>query len=282
MTSRRTSVATLSVITLAATLALSGCGGDDEPAPGGDGDDRSAGEVLDAAADETLATTRFSVAFTAALEIAGQQLELTADGRVDYDATVADMTLTVDQDGQSQEVGILADGETAWVSTEGDAGVELPDGATYVAGDAASLAEADTFRPEDLLGVVLVLRSGDDAEAGDTEEVGGVETRQYSWTVVYEDAVEAAGEDGETFSKALSLTGNATDSDLDVDVWVGPDDVVRRLEIDIDGKGDPIGGSYDLDLADVGDEVEAPDAPAEDEVATGPEADALFEQLLSS
>jgi len=161
----------------------------------------------------------------------------------------------------------------------------FPDGATYVEGDADLLAQGDSFSPTGLLGVVLVLHGGAaaDPEAGEVEEVDGVETRAYSFTVPYDEAVDAIEpEQQEAFTSALSLTGEAEQADLDVEVAIGTDDdVVRRLSLDIEADV-PVDGGYEVEVGDVGSEVEAPEAPDEDEVATGPEAEALLAQLLSS
>ena len=239
-------------------------------------EDVDADQVLEDATDATLASSKFGIEAAASFrsEPGEQTLELTAEGSVDYDATVADVRFGLDQQGQTQSIEILADGETAWVSSQGGAAPTFPGGATYVAGDAATLADASSFTPESLLGVVFVLRAGDEAEAGDPEEVDGVEASTYSFTVPYDEAVEAAGDGAEAFQSALSLTGAAAQADLVVEVAVGPDDVVRRLDLTIEGGDVPVGGGYELSLSDVGADVEAPEPPAEDDVATGPEAEA--------
>lgn len=301
MTTTRPAALALSAIL--ALTSLTACS-DDDPAEGGSqgatngsaeestkepteeptqDDERGAGEVLDAAVDATLANPRASIESLADLQIAGQQITLETDGRVDYDAVVVDSTLQVTQSGSSQRVEILADGETFWVAAEGAQVPPFPDGATYLAGDVERLAEAETFTQDSLVGIVLVLRSGADADAeeGDTEEIDGVETRSFTYTVPYTDALEAAGDDAEALRSALSLTGDAEQADLEVEVAVGSDDVVRRLEVEIDGGTVPVSGTYDLALSDVGAEVEPPEAPADDEVARGPQADALLDQLIT-
>lgn len=275
----------LAATTLAALLALTACSGGGEnsgdAAPGGDAEERSGAEVLDAAVDATLGTRAFAVTSSAALNIDGQDISLDVTGRVDYDAVVADFAFSADQEGQLQSIAILADGETAWVSAEGGAVPAFPDGATYLAGAAADLAEASTFQPAGILGVLFALRAAEDTEPGETEEIDGVETRSYTTTVSYPDAVEAAGAEAESFQSALSLTGQAEQADLDLEVWVGPDDVVRRFELEVDAGDVPVDGSYSIEVSDVGGDIEAPEPPAEDEVSSGPEAEALFAQLLS-
>jgi len=276
------------VLTLALTVTLvaSSCssGSDDTapPAPGGGADERSPAVVLQESADATIDIDRASVVLAAELDLAGRVLALDAAGRVDYAAVVADVTFGAEQDGQAQELQVVADGETAWIGGEGAVASAFPDGARYVSGDAAQLAGADSFGPVNLVGVALVLRGATDVEAGQVEEIDGVETRTYTTTITFLDAVEAAGDDADAFRSALNLTGDAEQAELDIEVAIGPDDVVRRLELVIDGGDLPVGGTYDLTISDVGDEVEVPQAPPADQVATGPEADALFERLLTS
>lgn len=274
----------LSVLAVALLLPLAAAcgGGSDDAAPGAEADERSAAEVLDDAVDATLGIERTSVELLAMLDIDGQQLELGAEGRVDYEAVVADVTFSTEQQGTTQSLQIIADGETAWVSGEGAAVAAFPEGFTYLSGPADELGAASSFDPIDLVGVVLALRGAEEVEGGDTEEVDGVESRVYTTTVPYVDAVEGAGDDAEAFQSALSLTGDADVADLEIEVAVGPDDVVRRLELDIEAGDVPVGGSYTLTLTGVGEDVDVPEAPPADEVATGPEAEALFTQLLAS
>lgn len=274
----------LSALALALLLPLTAAcgGGSEDPAPGGEADERSGTEVLDDAVDATLAVERTSLQLLAMLDIGGQQLELAAEGQLDYEAVVADVTLTTEQEGTTQALQILADGETAWLGGEGAAAAAFPEGFGYVAGSAEELGSSDSFRPIDLVGVVLALRGAEDVQGGDTEEVDGVETRVYTTTVPYVDAVEAAGDDAEAFQSALSLTGDADVADLEIEVAIGPDDVVRRLDLDIEAGDLPVDGTYALTLTGVGEEVDAPEEPPADQVATGPEAEALFTQLLTS
>ena len=45
------------------------------------------------------------------------------------------------------------------------------------------------------------------------------------------------------------------------------------------GESDVASGSYEIDLSDVGGEIEPPTPPAPADVATGPEAEALLDQV---
>lgn len=266
--------ARLSLLALVAPLALAACSGE-EP------DDRPAETVLEDAADTSLSTRRFVVDLATQLDIDGRQLGLTAVGRVDYDAVVADLSLGVEQEAGATLAVIMADGDRVWVSLEGDEAPAFPGGARYVQGDSADLAAATTFDPESLLGVLHVLRGAEDVEQRDDEEIDGVESRVFVYTISYLDAVEAAGDDADAFESAFNLTGDATAADLDIEVAIGPDDVVRRFALEIVGGDLPIAGTYDLALSAVGEDVSAPDAPSEEEVASEDDSAPVLRQLLT-
>ncbi|WP_323791601.1 hypothetical protein [Nocardioides sp.] len=266
--------ARLALITLVLPVALSACSGE-EP------DDRSAEAVLEDATDASLSSRRFVVDLEARLDLDGRELGLTAAGRVDYDAVVADLALGVEQQSGTAVAQILADGERVWVSLEGDDAAPFPGGARYVQGSSDKLAAATTFAPESLLGVLHVLRGAEDVEQGDDQDVAGVETRVFTFTVAYLDAVAAAGDDAETFEMAFNLTGDATAADLDIEVAIGPDDVVRRFALEIVAGDLPVTGTYDLALSEVGEDVAVPDAPADDEVASRKDSAKTLRQLLT-
>ncbi len=269
-----TRTARLSLLALLAPLALTACSG-------GETDDRPSERVLDDAVDASLASRRFTVDLEARLDIEGRELGLTAEGRVDYDAVVADLSLGVEQQQGTTVAQILSDGERVWVSLEGDQAPDFPGGARYVQGDADQLATATTFAPESLLGVLHVLRGAEDVEQGDGEDVDGVEARVFTYTVSYLDAVDAAGDDADAFEAAFNLTGDATGADLDIEVAVGPDDVVRRFALEIVGGELEVSGTYDLTLEAVGDDVAAPDAPPRRQVASRADSAEPLEQLLT-
>lgn len=231
------------------------------------------------AVDATLATSSFTVSSAAELRFGIEQIALTADGSLDYENLVADALIRVESGPQGTEIELRADGTNAWFRLEGTDAPEVPGGLTWIQGDASRLAGAETYQAEGVIGVLLALRGTDGAEAGDVEELDGVETRRYATTVTYAEAVEGAGPDADAFASALSLTG-ADDAELVMDVWVGEDGVIRRLELTIEAS-QPISGTYSVEISDVGAEVTAPDRPDEDDVLTGPEAEALLDDIVT-
>ncbi len=236
-------------------------------------------QALADAADATIAATSFTIDSEAQLDIAGQQLALGVIGSVDYEAYQASLELMVDQDGTASNQEIRSDGETLWVRVESDA-ITIPDGKTWVEGDAARLEDATTFDPDGVLGVLYALRAAEGTEAGDTEEIDGVEATQYTTEIDYTAAVAAAGSDADAFEAALSLDSPEAIALL-VDVWVGEDGLVRRFELEVDAGTTPLGGSYRIELSEIGEEVGEVEVPPATDTLTGPQADTLLDRLIT-
>ncbi|CAN5467472.1 hypothetical protein BH10ACT1_BH10ACT1_14770 [soil metagenome] len=245
--------------------------------------DGDADQAVIDSVDATLENPAFSVKSEANLNVGVQTFQLTTDGSIDYDALIADAEITIDGGkGQQGGIKILSDGSKLWINATGDTGVTLPAGKSWVEGSSDLLSSSDNFAPVDLIGVIVALRGAKDTEVGDTKDIDGVETQEYSTTLTYDEAVAAAGEDAAAFKSALSLTSEDP-VDLDIDVWIGDDGIIRRFELEVDApSGVPLGGDYTVELGSIGDEIDAPDAPPAAQVLTGPEADKILDQLISS
>ena len=291
----RAPLARHAVVTATVALALTGCGGSSDPATDSSADPSAAASpsesadavspedaaaALQDAVDATVAARAFTVEGDAQLTIADQDLRLRTSGSVDYDAVISDLTLGVDQAGQSSEISILADGETLWAKVEGDNAPTLPPGKSWIEGPADQLGASSAFEPGGVLGVVLVLRGSTQAEVSGTDEVDGVPVTEYTTTLTYDDAVAAVGPDADTLESAFSLTGAASSLPFDVTVAVGEDGIIRDLDLELAGGDVPADGSYVLSLRDVGTTPEPPAAPAPATVLTGQPADQLLSQLI--
>lgn len=189
--------------------------------------------------------------------------------------------ISIESAEQDATVELRADGTTLWVRPKGDAGVELPAGKTWVEGDASRLEQSDSFAQEDLIGVILALRGATGTEVGDSRDIDGTATQSYTTTIAYDDAVTAAGDQAAAFESALSLTADEAPL-LNIEVSIGDDGIIRRFQLEVDAQsGAPLGGTYEVDLTDVNAEVEPPEAPAAADVVSGPEAEALLDQLIN-
>ncbi len=266
-----------------ATTADGGGGGDETTTTSGDDepDPEDADALVAEAADATLETSSFTADNKLELQIQAQTLELAVMGSVDYDTLVADVSIFLEQAGSASEIGLRSDGTTLWVRAEGTGAVQFPDGKSWVEGE-SSLLEGSSFAPDGLIGVLYALRAASDTEVGDTEELDGVTTTRYTTTFTYDEALEAAGDQAEAFKSSLSLTTSEdVDIDLVTDVWIGDDGLIRKMSLDVETDSKlGIDGTYEVLLTDVGGEIEAPEAPDAEQVVTGPEAEALLDQLI--
>lgn len=267
-------------VTALTLAACSSSGGDDDRGPDSDAIEDPAAFVRDSV-EATLATTSFVVDSELALSVDAMSMSLTATGPVDYEALIADVELVVDNDGSTGGIAIRSDGESLWVGADGTGVPPMPGGNDWVEGEASLLGSADSFSPEGLLGTIYALRAATDAEVVGEEEIDGVSTTQISTSFTYGEAVEAAGPDEEAFTTAFSLRG-FDHAVIEVEAWIGDDGIIRRLTYSLD-ESDPavLNGSYELDLTDVGENLDAPDAPDSSDVTTGPEAEAWLEANLS-
>lgn len=272
----------LTALALASLLTLTACGGSDDSDDSGKEaakpSETEAVDVVHEAVDATLGVTSMEVDSEARLEVTGTEVVFGIDGEFDYESKVGEAEFGIEQAGQSQQVEIRSDGESAWFRVEGDSVPAVPDGKTWAQGEVAALSTNGSMEPEGLVGVVIALRGAEEVEVGESKEIDGEPAREFTTTVVYGDALEAAGDDREAFESAFSLTG-VDDAELDITVWIGDDGVIRDFDLSVDAGGKPIDGSYTLEIGNVNDEVEAPEAPDPDDVATGPEAEAWIAQM---
>ena len=294
MTRTRPATHTLRLAALAVGVALgaSACAADPSgsdqsatrpaaPSSAAASTDRSPDEALEAATVATLDADRFTVEHHVVLEPHAPVFESLTTGRADLAAAVCDLTFTSDLLGNGQTTRVLSDGRTAWVAVTAGEQPGLPGGATYVGVDAATFASDVDDNPARILEMVHVLRAGDAATAAGVGTVDGVETRRYVFTTTPSAALRAAGDDAEALDRALELFTHG-EADLDVEVEVGPDDVVRSLRVAVGPaleNGDT-GALHTLDLSDVGERVAPPVAPAAGDVSTGEGSEDAYLRIM--
>lgn len=283
-----------------AAFALAGCsggGGQESPAAPTSEEtsslERPAGVVevdpVQAVQDAVTATIEVeALTIESELELAvgSEAFSLRTQGGIDYASTVADLMVSVNQDDVETALRVLSDGESLWVSLVGPEAPTFPEDAIWLQGDAQRLADATTFTTADLLGAVLVLRGATEVDEVGTDEVDGVSVTRYETTFAYDEATAAvSGEEADTLENAFSLSGDAASAELEVEVAIGEDGVIREVDLAI-VKGGAVAavaasGSYKLGLGNVNGEIDGPEAPDQDDVATGPDADALLSQIIT-
>ncbi len=232
------------------------------------------------AVDTTLAVNSFTIDSQLDLDVGPQNVGLTAEGSFDYEALIGDLELNVDATGSSVRLVIRSDGKKLWVQSEGDDAPVIPDGKSWLEGDHDLLAASTAVEPSGVVGVVIALRGADEVTEVDTGEADGIETTTYETTVAYDEAVKAAGDDADVFTSALELTAPKP-PDLVMTVEVGSDGIIRNFDLVVEAAdGTPIEGGYQIELTNVNEEVELPEAPSVDDTLTGPQAEKILKTLI--
>lgn len=233
------------------------------------------------AVDTTLAVNSFTIDSQLDLRVGPESFSLASTGSFDYEALVGELEIQVEGADSATDLAVRTDGDKLWVRSEGDDAPTIPDGKTWLEGDHDLLASSSTVAPSGVIGVIIALRGAEEATAVDTGEVDGVETTIYETTVGYDEAVKAAGKDRAVFESALQLTAPEP-PDLVMTVEVGSDGIIRNFDLAVESTDrSPIEGGYQVELTDVNDEVEVPEAPSADDTLTGPEADKILATLIT-
>jgi hypothetical protein len=273
-------------VLLTSALLLTACG-----VNGGSGDATAtttttevrpadAAKALRDAGEATLNATSFAVDSEAKLEIGAQLVRLTSKGSIDYRSIVGDVLLNLDSTDGKTELDIRTDGRRFWVRVEGSQAPTVPDGKTWIQGNASRLKKVTSLEPTGLIGVILALRGTTKAEQTGTGTTDGIATTTYRTTVAYDDAVKAAGRDAKAFTSSLSLQAPSP-PDLAMKVEVGRDGIIRKFDLEVQAKGGtPLSGTYRIELTDVNKKVKAPDAPPASDTLTGPRAERILDQII--
>ena len=269
---RRTHV--LAVVVAGASLLLAACG--DQGAPVAE---RARSAPRGAAAQEsttTLATAEPAAALREAVRRTAEQpsyrmsMVMTADGR-----PVVDMTSVTSADGRFQEATLHIDPMGDVTMRIVDGGVyyrfpDLPEGKEWVHLDAASMKELTGVDPtafgEQSANTLRALEQiSDEVEDLGTEDVDGVAADHYRYTIDVQRLMAEALASG-------GLTGPAAeaaemfDDETEMNVWVGPDGLVRRVSYELTVHGVPAGPAvytYEMTFSDHGVPVEVTAPPPE-------------------
>jgi hypothetical protein len=255
----------------AGTLLLTACGNDS-----GGYTNKTPDQLLAAAVDTTLGLQSFSIdsrlSFRNQLTADSGETELIITGSADYTDMVFDSRITLTQNGAGAVMQQRSDGSTLWVKITGEEAPELPPGLEWVKGDASRIGDSQNFRPVGVLSPVILLKASNGAV-----EIGGEDNlTKFTTTVDYEAAVAAAGPLAANLESGYRVTAPEPVV-LDINVWLDDDGVVRKMEFT--DKSEHVDSRYILDLKAVNEPVEAPEPPDESTVFSGPEADALLDQL---
>ena len=208
----------------------------------------------------------------------GQDIEMAGDGVTDMTGKKGRLSFDLSQvpggEGQFDQV---FDGFVFWMRMPAFEG-ELPDGKEWIRVDiqeASKKLGIDMSQfPQggnDPTKVLDYMRAAGDVEEEGEEDVRGVPTTHYSATVDLHDYPDLVPESEradvrESVDRLIELAG---ESELETEVWIDKDDLVRRIRMDMPMKaptGEQIESRIDYELYDFGTKVNVEPPPAEDVV----------------
>lgn len=204
------------VVTLACTVVVVACGGDDVSA---------AQRLVLGAAQRTFTADTAQVAFV----IDGLDGAVSGEGPVDFGASQSRTTSTGFADGDTV---VVNDGTDSFLQVDG---LTPPGRFVDVSDDPAGIDGTDVI---DQLLVVLepiqllqLLNGADDADDQGTQQIDGVDTTHVTATVDFDDAIDALEEPAKSaLQRAVAGLDTRTAT---VDVFIDTDGRVRRLGIQL-------------------------------------------------
>ena len=286
----------LAAVVAALAVLAAGCGGSSGSIP----ELASLTQVANTSASAD--TAKFALTFEMSLPVPGADgsLEFSAEGGFDTPAERSQMTIDLSSLAElMQQVGSSLGGKVSgdlgdpddWkleAIQDGDVvylkfpliAKELPDGKTWVKGNAEDLAKTGTsgldqfgslggMDPRDIFGFLKAVSGS--VEAVGSDEVRGVETSHYRATLDPAKLTELVpAEQREALGGVDETARQAGITELPIDVWIDADKRIRKLAIELDakmpGSDESLEASFVIELYDYGTPLEL-DLPPADQVA---------------
>ena len=284
----------VAALVVALGLVASGCGGSQGAIP------ELASLTQAASTSASTDTAKFALTFEMAVPGADQSLSFSAEGGFDTPAKRSRMTIDLSSlaelmkqlgsslggtvtgdlgDSSDWKLEAIMDGDVAYLNFPLIA-KDLPDGKTWIKGDAEDFSRADTsglgqfgslsgMDPRDVFGFLKAV-SGSIESVG-SEEVRGVTTSHYRATLDPAKLAELVpAEQRESLGGVDEAARQAGLTELPLDVWIDADQRIRKLSIELDakmpGSDKSLKASFVVELYDYGTPLEL-DLPPADQVA---------------
>ncbi len=284
----------LAAIVAALGLVASGCGGSAGTIP----ELSSLTQVANTSAATD--TAKFALTFEMSLPGADEALSFSAEGGFDTPAKRSQMTIDLSSlaelmkqvgsslggtvtgdlgDSSDWKLQAVMDGDVVYLQFPLIA-KELPDGKTWVKGNAQEFSKTDTsgldqfgslsgMDPRDVFGFLKAVSGS--IEAVGSEEVRGAPTSHYRATLDPAKLTELVPADQrETLGGVDEAARQAGLTELPLDVWIDADNRIRKLAIELDakmpGSDESMQASFVVELYDYGTPLEL-DLPPADQVA---------------
>lgn len=261
-------VIAIALVSSAATACGSESASSSRDSDTADGGSDPATIEVEAGAAETIRTAAARSGEAPTVKV---RMRITIDGKVVSDGTTRSTADGTTATGTFEMPGI---GEVAMLAVDDVyyyAYPDLPPGKQWVRIGFDEMAGAFGVDPgaasgQDPTQAFSVLQSVSDAvETIGNEEVAGVTATHYRFTTRVEDLMARAVDIGVLTDRAAELSG-LLDGTTEIDVWIGPDDTVRRMSYQMELPAGALGSEqvpmgYDFEFSEYGEPVEvtAPD-----------------------
>jgi hypothetical protein len=256
-----------------AAASLTACGSDDagDTSPKVDGaTDARLAAAADRTAKETTSRMKFDVRATSAKE----SFRFTGEGNVNDDGSKMRMKGTLTEPGSDGfDMDMIMIRDVAYIRSASFEGV-LPPGKRWM----RVVDETSAPQTMGMSEFVELLRATEETEVVGAERVNGRQTTHFKSRVGFDELLEKSPK--ETADRMRKLfQGAADEAVLPIEVWIGEDDLIWRMVVDMD-QGDIGGGAGEggvkmtTDILEYGVEVDADPPPAntvadESELETG-------------
>jgi peptidylprolyl isomerase len=198
---------------------------------------------------------------------------------------VGQLVMAIDVPGEDRiELEVRSDGEAAWLRSDVPGYLdEMPPGRQWIELTLDDLRDASLMTGRDRAwDGLLFARVLDDVEDGGVDQVNGDLVRVVRGDVDYEAAYEGVPDDErDRMDGVVSFHGAVRD--FDAELAFDAEGLLRRLDYDVDvglSQSPTMAIEVRIEVLEVDDDVEPPDAPDPDEVVPLDEASAAFDVVL--
>lgn len=253
----------LTALFVAALLALAGVACSDDDGGGGAGGEPA--DALPAAAAAAEEAGSAHVEMTTEISVGEQDVTLDAEGEFDFANDAGTMTMTTSGGAgvPGVDMDVLFHGSHMYV--QGAAFESVLEGKEWGRIDLTAPGSSATsqFNQDPTQYLEWLRAAGAGVEEVGEEEIDGTTTTHYEAELTVDALVEKAPDEASAEAVRASFAFFGDVESLPVDVWVGDDDLPRRVSILIEGESEtPVSTKTTVDFSDYGVEVdvETPDS----------------------
>ncbi|HEX2294539.1 MAG TPA: hypothetical protein VHN37_04445 [Actinomycetota bacterium] len=245
---------------LVAALVVGGCG---DPGSGRANGEPRAVDALAAAAEQAADAGSARMTMSLSMDVPGETMELDAEGAMDFDREVAEMTMTMSGGGvpAGTEVDVVLEGDYMYMRFPKELSGPVDAGWLRMnITEAPGPTQGQSVFSQDPAQMLQLLRgASEDIEEVGTEEVRGVTTTHFRATLSIEKMLDQAPDQESAERLRSRLDGFEGLETIPADVWIDADGLPRRMTVEMtfEAGGESGGVDMSMDMFDFGVEVDA-------------------------